>query len=70
MSEENSPPIDKEPVANGNSKLSIELPTNEKKELEIVVKNEKQVAVQPVKKYGEQIAGKRVNKNDSGLIFI
>ena len=62
--EKQSPPIDTEPVANGNSKLSIELPTNEKKELEVVVKNEKAV-IQPAKKYGEQIGKKRVYKSDS-----
>lgn len=61
MSDENAPPppIEKEPVANGNSKLSIELPTSEKKELEVVVKNEKAVNQTP-KKYGEQIGKKRV----------
>lgn len=60
MSDENaSPPIDREPVANGNSKLSIELPTSEKKELEVVVKNEKPVN-QTANKYGEQIGKKRV----------
>ena len=61
MSDENaSPPIDKEPVANGNaSKLSIELPTSEKKELELVVKNDT-VVNQPAKKYGETIGKKRV----------
>lgn len=36
---ENKSPIDKEPIANGNGKLGIELPNNEKKEVEVIVKN-------------------------------
>lgn len=61
MTDESQPsPIDREPVANGNSKLSIELPTNEKKELEVVVKDAKAVN-QTTPKYGEKIGKKRVS---------
>lgn len=47
MSADDNPPIDKEPVAynaNGNGKIAIVLPNYEKKEIELVVKNDKAVS--------------------------
>lgn len=65
MSEQNSP-IDKEPSpnSNGNSKLAIELPNDEKKELELVVKNDKVVNQAKPKYVPEIISNKKVLNNN------
>lgn len=60
MSDNNLTVIEKEPVANGtNNKLSIELPNDEKKELEVVLKNNQtvnQTTTSNQHKFGERVA--------------
>lgn len=65
MSQENDlPPIDKEPLpSNGSNKVAIELPADGKKEIELVMKNDKVVNQTKASYAPEMISNKKVSKS-------